>query len=146
MFPNDPSSDTFALTGPFPTSVLDAPDVELFDGSAPFNDDFRLQPLEPSLAPLQPPKKEEPIDLSFLENSLIDATIGGLKDEWRDESLLEDIVPFIPEEAWAGTEGLMTAVLGQKPSLSGITLNDDVFMVANKEAAVSVYPVRYSNH
>jgi len=132
MFPDDPFS---ALTGPMPTSVLDASLNDDLDDAGPVDGSFALSLADPLGLP-----KEEELDLSFLGSSWADAPLIGLKDEWSDESL-QDLVPFIPDEAWNGTDGLMTAVLGQDQGLSGVTLNDDVFMVANKETAMSVFPV-----
>jgi len=133
MFPDDPFS---ALTGPMPTSVLDAPLNDGLDDAGPVDDGFALTLADP----LPLPKKEEELDVSFLGSGSADASLLGLNGEWSDESL-QDLVPFIPDEAWNGTDGLMTAVLGQDQGLSGVTLNDNVFMVANKETAMSVFPV-----
>jgi len=47
------------------------------------------------------------------------------------------------ERNWSAPDGLMTAILGERPSVAGleISLNDDVFVTANIETAVSVFPV-----
>jgi hypothetical protein len=90
--------------------------------------DFSLD--QPGDGELPFPKKEEAIDELLFPGTLDHA----LDDGW----IGEDLVPFISDEAWIGTEGLMTALLGQEQSLSGITLNDDILMVANKESTGSL--------
>jgi hypothetical protein len=94
--------------------------------------DFSLDQLGDGELPF--PKKEEPIDEVLFPGTLD-------HDAFDDGWIGEDVVPFISEEAWMGTEGLMTALLGQDQSLSGVTLNDDVFMVANKESIASLAQV-----
>jgi hypothetical protein len=49
------------------------------------------------------------------------------------------------EPDWTGPDGLMTAVLGESTKLSDwkLSLSDGVFLVANQNSAMSVYPVPY---
>jgi hypothetical protein len=111
----------------------DSSSVSIFPPIVPHHDplsgfeiDFSVD--QPVSSELPFPKKEEMMDHPLFPGTVDDSALDSV---WTDECL----VPVIPDEAWIGIEGLMTALLGQEQSISGITLNDDLFMVANNESS-----------
>jgi hypothetical protein len=64
-------------------------------------------------------------------------------DALNEEALWGLSVDIEPD--WSGPDGLMTALLGEPPKLSGLelSLDDSLFVAANQETSIYVYPVLY---
>ena len=85
--------------------------------------------------------KLESVDARAFSGSGDFASPQPLKEEapWPSLALVGGPV----EPNWSASDGLMTALLGEPPGVAGleISLNDDLFVTANAETAVSVFPV-----
>jgi hypothetical protein len=71
---------------------------------------------------------------------------GSPKEEFAFlDMFLGDVKPASGDvDLWVGNEDFMNAVLGDDQSLStfpGLQLNEDLFIAANKESAVDIFPV-----
>jgi hypothetical protein len=84
-------------------------------------------------------KIEEPIEYPVFNP-------GSPKEEFTfSDMFLGDVKPASGDvDLWVGNEDFMNAVLGDDQSLStfpGLQLNEDLFIAANKESAIDIFPV-----
>jgi hypothetical protein len=89
-----------------------------------------------------------PVEIKTKAEAVIECTLPADLDlsslqTLTDEDCLALSADMEPD--WTGPDGVMTALLGESPKLSGLelSLNNQVFFVANQDTAMSVYPVPY---
>lgn len=144
MFPDDLFSPTLSLRDTLLSSDTDAKNVALTDPML-LNGEFNGVSLFSPPPPTEFTTKIETADTSQYPKAFeIPGLFDPLKTELSANFFGDDDLVLDLDQSLSGTEGLMTAILGQQldgSELAISSLTDDLFVSANKERALSVFPV-----